>query len=814
MREAVEYFCGDELAAEVWTNKYALRNADGELLERTPDDTHRRLAREFARVEKNKFKKPYSEDFLFSLFKDFQYIIPQGSPMYGVGNPYQCVSLSNCYTIAPVIDSFGGIHLADEQLSQISKRRGGVGIDISGLRPDGFATQNAARTSSGIVTFMERFSNSIREVGQNGRRGALMLTLSVHHPQVLDFARAKLDLKKVTGANVSIRLTDEFMEAVKENRLYEQRWPVEGEARFRREVPAREVWKEIVRCAWKCAEPGLLFWDLVTRECPADCYAEYGFKSVGCNPCAELILSANDSCRLLLLNLFSLVENAFSTNGFFDFKKFYEYAYIAQRLMDDLVDLELEAVDRILTKLRDDPEPEAVKRVEVELWESVHTACKNGRRTGTGQTALADALAGCGVRYGSEESVRMTGEIYRTLKLACYRSSVDMAKELGPFPVWRHDLEKDNPFLLRIRDEDPALWEDMKRHGRRNISLLTTPPAGSVSIQAGPRPYFQTTSGIEPLFMRSYTRRRKVNPSDVGARVDFVDPSGDRWQEYTVHHSKLRMWMDLNPGKSAEESPDRGTCAEELDWRMRVRLQAAASEHIDHSIASTINLPEDATEGDVAEIYETAWRTGAKGITVYRKNCRTGVLVEHPANGHSNGHSNGALRNGHVKKTHAPKRPDNIPCQAHRTRVDGQDFVVFVGLLGKDVYEVMACPESAVDYSPAGLLVKAGKRQYQYVSGDRIRCGNVIEHTTDEQEALTRMTSTALRHGADLPFVVGQLDKVRGSLTRFAKGLARVLKKYLPDGPVKEKCPECSSESVARQEGCLTCKSCGWSKCS
>ena len=532
---SIKYFNGDELAAKVFIDKYALRNENMDLVESTPDDMHRRIAREFARIEKKKFKSPLSENEIYDLLKGFDRIVPQGSPMYGTGNKYQFISLSNCYVVESPLDAYGSIMEADENLVQIGKRRGGVGIDISHLRPSGAPTKNAARTSTGVVSFAERYSNSIREVGQAGRRGALMITLNVHHPDILEFAKVKRDLTKVTGANISIRLTDEFLSAVDKDEEYEQRWPIESSSpTISKKVNARSIWNIIVENAHHMAEPGLLFWDNIIKESPADCYSDCGYKTISTNPCSEIPLSAFDSCRLMLLNAFGYVENPFTKKAKFNFEKFNKDAEICQRLMDDLVDLEIECIERIIEKISSDPEPKETKHREVSLWKKIKEAALNGRRTGTGATAIGDALAALSLQYTSEDGIAMTEEIYKNLKLSAYRSSVKMSKEIGAFPVWDWEKEKDNPFLSRIKDEDPSLYEDMKKHGRRNIALLTTAPAGSVSILT------QTSSGIEPQFMIDpYIRRKKGNPGDVGFRSDFVDQNGDHWMEFKIYPTIL-----------------------------------------------------------------------------------------------------------------------------------------------------------------------------------------------------------------------------------------------------------------------------------
>jgi ribonucleoside-diphosphate reductase alpha chain len=798
---AVEYFCGDELAASVWTEKYAARNLEGNILEQNPDEMHWRLAKEFARIEKKKFKKPYSVDFIYSLFKDFEILIPQGSVMSGVGTQ-QYVSFSNCFVVEPPEDSYGGILKTDQQLVQLSKRRGGVGTDISAIRPDTVSTSNSSRMATGILPFMERFSNSIREVGQAGRRGALMLTLSVHHPQILDFARVKLDPGKVTGANISVRLSKEFMTAVEEDGLYEQKWPVDAKNPvISKWVRAKEVWHEIVKCAHARAEPGLLFWDHICEESPAQCYVDEGFGNVSTNPCSELNLSILDSCRLLLTNLFSCLVNPFKKNASFNWKKLYEYAYYGQRLMDDLVDLELEAIARIIDKVSSDPEPPEVKEPELKMWFKIEEAARKGRRTGLGPTALGDAIAAVGIKYGSKQSIEFTEKVYQTIKLASYRASVDMAKELGAFPIWNWDKEKNCPFLLRIKEEDPKLYADMAKWGRRNIANLTTAPAGSTSIIAGPRPFFSTTSGIEPLFKdEPYIRRKKINHGEKSTKVDFVDEKGDKWTEYPVYHSKIRMWMEVTGETDWKKSPYHGCCAEDLDWKNRVKLQAAAQRHVDHSISSTLNLPEDVTVEKVEEIYETAWKEKCKGITVYRKNCRTGVLID---------------KKKGIPKTNAQKRPEELDCEVHHTKVKGLDFTVFVGILDGDPYEVFAVLTN-FDKSVSlknGTMAKKKRGEYVFKKDDYLAV--VTDQLTDEQAAITRLVSTALRHGTAIHYIVHQLEKVKGDLNSFAKVLARVLKKYIKDGTKVsgEKCPKCESNSLVRQEGCVTCMTCGNSRC-
>lgn len=806
LADSLRYFNGEPLPADTFLSKYALRDLSNNLLESNPDQMHWRMAKEFARIETGKFKEPYSAEFIYELFKDFGYIIPQGSPMYGIGNP-RAISLSNCFVISCPDDSYSSIHKTDEELTQISKRRGGIGTDLSKLRPAGALTRNSSRTSSGVPAFMQRYSNSINEVGQAGRRGALMLTLSVHHPDIIEFCKIKLDPTKVTGANVSVRLTDEFLMALASDGMYEQRFPVDSpNPTISKMVKARDVWKVIIECAHARAEPGLLFWDTILRESPADCYAKFGFNSVCCNPCAELILCIFDSCRLLLQNLLMYVNNPFMNDAYFDFDKFANYSKIAQRLMDDLVDLELEKITQILAKIDSDPEPESVKRRERETWEAIREKCVLGRRTGTGITAIGDAMAAIGIKYGSPESLDFVDKVYKTMKLAAYRSSVDMAKELGPFPIFDAELEKDCSFLLRIAEEDPELYADMQKYGRRNIALLTTAPAGTVSLEAGPGPHYGTTSGIEPAFEIEHYRRKKINDSDENARVDFIDQNGVRWQNYPVYHPKVKMWMEATGETDLKKSPYYGACANDLDWRFRVRLQATATKHVDHSISSTVNIPESATIEDVAMIYEEAWKEKCKGMTVYRDKCRSGVLI--------------SAAEANKVATDAVKRPKTLPCSVYRISSKGIDYCVLVGLLEDVPYEVFA--GKAADLSiprsiKTGVIVKAARGCYRLLDGDgKVICENLTEFISDEEEALTRLTSTSLRHHVPLHYLVHQLEKTKGQMNGFAKGLARTLKKYIEDGTKVsgETCPQCKGSAMRRQEGCVTCADCGYSKCS
>jgi ribonucleoside-diphosphate reductase alpha chain len=805
---STEYFNGDDLAARVFVDKYALRDGEDNLLEKTPEDMHRRIAKEFARVEQRKFKdSAYTEEEIFQALDRFRRIVPQGSPMYGIGNPYQVISLSNCYVLQSPQDSYAGICRADEELVQISKRRGGCGIDLETLRPEGSVTKNAARTSTGTISFAERFSNSIREVGQNGRRGALMLTQSIHHPDVNKFIACKRDLTKITGANISVRLTDEFLNAVEAGGTYEQRW---GD-KVSQQVDARGTWNQLVEAAHATAEPGMLMWDNILKESIPDCYADQGFKTVCTNPCSEIPLSAYDSCRLMLLNTYEYVNNPFTDSAKFDFDRFYNDAYMLQRLMDDMVDLELECIDRIIDKVNKDPEADSLKSRERDLWVKVREAAFNGRRTGSGMTAIGDMVAALGVKYGSKEGIKVIDDVYREFKLACYSASVDMAKELGPFPIWNFEKEKDNPFLRRIESESPDLWKDMKKYGRRNIALLTTAPCGSVSILT------QTSSGIEPQFMiQPYTRRKKGNPGDNNFRSDFVDQNGDHWMEFEVYPAKVKEWMKATGESDLSKSPWHGCTAPELDWESRVTLQATAQRHIDHAISSTVNLPNDVSVEAVNNIYLAAWKSGCKGMTIYRDGCRTGVLVAKEDDKKS---KDSAV-------TH--KRPAVLPCEVHHNTVGGVPYFVLISLKDSTPYEVFAGVNKSDEEEPiipkrfkAGTLTKMDRGHYkgQFIddknAGETLSLNKLGNLVSSEEGAITRLISTALRHGVELHYLVHQLEKVKGDMFSFSKTVARALKKYIPDGTVVkgEKCANCESEALVRQEGCVTCKSCGSSKC-
>jgi ribonucleoside-diphosphate reductase alpha chain len=829
MKASTEYFEGDELAATVFVTKYALRNESGDLVEVSPTDMHRRLAREFARIELM-YPHPMSEDEIFDLLDKFRYIVPQGSPMSAVGNPTQIQSLSNCFVIASPRDSYGSILRADEEIVQIQKRRGGVGVDISNIRPRGLPVRNAAGSSDGTGIFMERYSNTTREVAQGGRRGALMETVDVRHPDVETFIKIKNEKDsngkrtKVTGANVSVRVTDEFMNAVVDDKEFTLRWPVEAsleEAKFTRTIVARDLWKLMMNAAWESAEPGFLYWDTVLRLSMADEFADKGFKTVCTNPCSELPLSVHDSCRLLLLNLLSYVKNPWTKGAKFDYKLFETHSRKAQRLMDDLVDLEIEAIDRIITKIESDSEPEEDKHRERALWKSVREACVNGRRTGTGITALGDALAALGQTYGSEESIKTTEEVYKTLALATHAESCEMAQERGPFPAWEPGRYNDNEFAKRLtKASDQQANELFFNWGRRNIALTTTAPAGSVSMLT------QTTSGIEPAYLLHYKRRKKLrqNEIDNGARVDHVDALGDKWQEHDVYHHGLKKWMDATGETDIEKSPYHKATSNDVDWVASVDLLAAAQKWTEHSISKTINLPKHVTEELVSEVYMRAWKLGIKGVTVYRDGCRDGVLVS------ADKKDEQPKAPGTVADRHAPKRPKELTCDIQRATVKGEKYLVLVGLLDGRPYEVFCGLSDKLEVPKKfekGKLLKNGKNKdglstynlsIDLGEGDELVVKDVATMFDNATySSFTRMVSLSLRHGVPVQFVCEQMSKsIDEDMQSFAKVLSRVLKKYIPDGtaPASEKkCLGCGSTSVAYQQGCVTCLSCGSSKC-
>jgi ribonucleoside-diphosphate reductase alpha chain len=813
-RQTLEYFNNEELPTDSFLEKYALKNNDDALLESTPSDMHHRLAKEFARIEKNKFKQPLSEEEIFGYFDHFKYIVPQGSPMYGIGNNFQTISLSNCFLCDTPEDSYGDILRIDEQMVQLCKRRGGTGVDLSKLRPIGIPTHNAAHTTTGILSWMKRYANSIGEVGQNGRRGALIELLSIHHPQILDFIQAK-DKKfdkngkplppEVEGANLSVKLSNEFLQAVENNTDYEQRWPVDSQnPKISKRVNAREVWNEIIKHAHGSGEPGILMWDTVLSETPSSVYP--AFKPQGTNPCSELILSPLDSCRLLLLNLYSYVKNPFTKEASFDFELFAKHAKIAQRLMDDLVDLESEKINKIIEKIERDPESEYIKSRELDMWKRILKYCNEGRRTGTGTTGLGDTLAALGVAYASEECFPIVEKIFKTLKLSCYRMSVDMAKELGAFACYDAVKEKESPFIQRIKQEDENLYNDMVKYGRRNIALLTISPAGTVSILT------KTTSGVEPLFALSYKRRRKI--SNKNEKYDQIDENGNIWQVYEVYHSKILEWMRITGETDVQKSPWYGCCAQDISWINRVKMQSLIQKHICHSISSTVNLPNTATIEDVAKVYETAWHSGCKGITVYREGSRDGVLI-----------TNDTTKSENITpiiKTQAPKRPKELPCDIYHIKITKKldkirvfDYMVLIGLYnGTEPYEVFAIENGKYDKKiTKGKIIRENRGIYHLVMDDGTEIKNILNDTTENEDALTRLTSTSLRHGVDIKYIVQQLSKVEGSdLFAFSKSIARALKHYIKEGVSGENCPNCGIKLIF-ENGCFICKNCGKSKC-
>lgn len=833
IKASITYFKGDQLAAEVWVNKYALKDSAGKIYEKTPDDMHRRIARELARIE-SKYENAIDEDTIFDLIKDFKYIIPQGSPMSGIGNDYQIVSLSNCFVIGNDVDSdsYGGLFKLDQELVQLQKRRAGVGLDLSFVRPKGSPVKNSALTSTGIVPFMERYSNSTREVAQDGRRGALMESFSIRHPDAEDFIDAKMTQGKVTGANVSMRIHDDFMNAVVKGELYTQQFPVDSKTpKVTKEVDANKIWKKIIHNAWKSAEPGILFWDTIIRESIPDCYAHLGFKTISTNPCGEITLCANDSCRLLALNLYSYVVNPFTAKAYFDYELFKKHCYIAEKLMDDIIDLELEKIDKILAKINSDPEPDEIKRTELNLWLNIKDKCIQGRRTGLGITAEGDMMAALNLRYGSDESLDLAEEIHKILKLAAYRSSVDMARDRGAFPIWNGILEEENLFLLRIKKEDPQLYCDMMEYGRRNIALLTIAPTGSVSILT------QTTSGVEPAFLVSYMRRRKINPQEKNVRVDFVDEVGDSWQEYPVFHHKFEIYLKVNGydvdevknmskseiEKLIEKSPYYKATSNDVDWVKKVEMQGRIQKHVDHSISVTVNLPETITEEIVAKVYETGWRSGCKGMTVYRDNSRSGVLV-----------SESAKKEKEVEKmfkdNHAPKRPKRLKGEIMRFQNNLEKWIGVVGLLDGRPYEIFTGKlENGLSELSSSIkeceIVKnreedgISRYDIEYIdqNGEKQIHEGLSHAFNPEFWNYAKLISSVLRHGMPMKYVqnlINSLNLNDEHLNTWKNGMARIVKKYIPDGEKGSgKCQSCGGDSLQYIEGCLTCKSCGSSKC-
>lgn len=823
------YFKGDEMAAKVWVSKYALKDSFGNIYECTPEDMHRRLAKEIARIE-SKYANPMSEEDIFNLLNEFKYIVPQGGPMTGIGNPFQIASLSNCFVIGSKgdADSYGGIMKIDEEQVQLMKRRGGVGHDLSHIRPKGSPVLNSALTSTGVVPFMERYSNSTREVAQDGRRGALMLSISVKHPDAEKFIDAKMEAGKITGANVSVKIDDEFMRAVVDGTPYVQQYPVNSpNPSYQQEVNAHDIWKKIIHNAWKSAEPGVLFWDTVINESVADRYADLGFQTVSTNPCGEIPLCPYDSCRLLALNLYAYVEKPFTPKAKFNFELFKKHVHYAQRIMDDIIDLELEKIDAIQQKIDRDPEDEEIKAVERNLWSKIRQKAIQGRRTGIGITAEGDMLAALGLRYGSDNAIDFAVEVQKTLAIEAYRSSVFLAKERGPFPIFDAQREKDHPFIDRIKNEDETIYADMMKYGRRNIALLTIAPTGTTSLMT------QTSSGIEPVFMPFYKRRRKVNPSDKNIVISFTDEIGDSWEEFNVFHHKFLIWLEVNGynpdevklypeeevQKLVEKSPYHKATSNDVDWVSKVKMQGMIQKWVDHSISVTVNLPEDVSEEMVANVYRTAWESGCKGCTVYRDGSRDGVLI--------------STKNKNQNDTEAApaKRPDVLECDVIRFKNNHENWIAFVGLYGEKPYEiftglseddVLPIPKTVTNGSILKIKDENGSRyDFQYIDkyGYTNTIGGLSHMFNKEFWNYAKLISGVLRNGMPITDVVNLISSLRldnETINTWNAGVERALRRYIPNGTkakTEKKCIECGSESLIYQEGCLICQSCGNSKC-
>ena len=832
---SLQYFKGDELAARVWVNKYAVKDSFGNIYEKSPEDMHWRIANEVARIEA-KYPNALSAQELFDLLDHFKYIVPQGSPMTGIGNDYQVASLSNCFVIGleGAADSYGAIIRIDEEQVQLMKRRGGVGHDLSHIRPKGSPVKNSALTSTGLVPFMERYSNSTREVAQDGRRGALMLSVSIKHPDSEAFIDAKMTEGKVTGANVSVKLDDEFMQAAVEGRMYTQQFPIDSDhPMVSKQINASALWKKIVHNAWKSAEPGVLFWDTIIRESVPDCYADLGFRTVSTNPCGEIPLCPYDSCRLLAINLYSYVINPFTPEARFDFDLFKKHIALAQRIMDDIIDLELEKIERIMEKIDADPESEEVKGAERHLWEKIYRKSGLGRRTGVGITAEGDMLAAMGLRYGTEEATEFSEQVHKTVALEAYRSSVNMAKERGAFEIYDAEREKNNPFINRIKDADPALYEDMVRYGRRNIACLTIAPTGTTSLMT------QTTSGIEPVFMPVYMRRRKVNPNDANVRVDFVDETGDAFEEYVVFHHKFLTWMEVNgydPNKhyTQEEiddlvakSPYYKATSNDVDWLMKVKMQGRIQKWVDHSISVTINLPNSVDEELVNRLYVEAWRSGCKGCTVYRDGSRAGVLISTKKD------KKKEEEECHCKPPQVVEvRPKVLEADVVRFQNNKEKWVAFVGLLDGRPYEIftglqddeegIVLPKSVTsgriikNYDEDG--VKRYDFQFENKRGYKMTIEGLSEKFNKEYWNYAKLISSVLRWRMPIEQViklVGSLQLDSENINTWKNGVERALKKYVQDGTEAKgvKCPNCGHETLVYQEGCLICKTCGSSRC-
>ena len=851
---SLRYFGGDELAARVWVNKYAMKDSFGNIYEKSPEDMHWRIANEVARMEQ-KYKNPISAQEIFGLLDHFRYIIPAGSPMTGIGNDYQIASLSNCFVIGldGDADSYGAILRIDEEQVQLMKRRGGVGHDLSHVRPKGSPVNNSALTSTGLVPFMERYSNSTREVAQDGRRGALMLSVSIKHPDAEAFVDAKMEEGKVTGANVSVKITDSFMEAAVNDRPFVQQFPIDAERPvYKKEISARKLWEKIVHNAWKSAEPGVLFWDTIIRESLPDCYADLGFRTVSTNPCGEIPLCPYDSCRLLSINLYSYVKNPFTEEATFDFDLFRKHALLAQRLMDDIVDLEMEKIDRIMEKIKSDPQNDEVKRAEYHLWEKIKEKSGKGRRTGVGITAEGDMIAAMGLRYGTEEATKFAVEVHKTLALSAYRSSVTMAQERGAFSIFEAERERNNPFVLRIKEADPQLYSDMMKHGRRNIACLTIAPTGTTSLMT------QTTSGIEPVFLPVYTRRRKVNPNDTEVHVDYVDEVGDSFEEYIVYHKKFLEWMKINGLDTTKKytqaeindlvkrSPYYKATANDVDWLMKVRMQGAIQKWVDHSISVTVNLPNNVDEALVNKLYVEAWRSGCKGCTIYRDGSRSGVMISVSKKDKKKKNDNGRetsqdsdLNSSEEKHEHVctppqvvEERPQVLDCDVVRFQNNKEKWVAFVGLLDGYPYEIftglqdddegIVLPKSVTK----GKIIKQtnadGTHRYDFQfenkRGYKTTVEGLSEKFNPEYWNYAKLISGVLRYRMPIDHVihlVGSLQLKDESINTWKNGVERALKKYVTDGTTVsgQTCPICGQETLVYQEGCLICTNCGASRC-
>jgi ribonucleoside-diphosphate reductase alpha chain len=839
-KSTCEYFNGDELAARVWINKYAIKDSYGNIFEKNPRDMHHRIASEIARIEKN-YPNGLSEDKIFSLLDNFKYIIPQGSPMSGIGNKQQATSLSNCFVIGSdgESDSYGGIMKIDEEQVQLMKRRGGVGHDLSHIRPKNSPVKNSALTSTGIVPFMERYSNSTREVAQDGRRGALMLSVSIKHPDSEDFIDAKLEQGKVTGANVSVKIDDEFMNSVIEQKDYIQQFPIESlNPKYTKKVDAKSLWKKIVHNAWQSAEPGVLFWDTIIRESIPDCYADLGFKTVSTNPCGEIPLCPYDSCRLLAVNLYSYVVHPFTKEAYFDFDLFKEHMMYAQRIMDDIIDLEMEKIDQILEKIKSDPESEDIKLTELTLWEKIKNKTLLGRRTGVGTTAEGDMLAAMNLIYGTEEATDFSEKVHKIAALSAYRSSVIMAKERGAFSIYDSKREENNPFILRLREADPNLYNDMIKFGRRNIACLTIAPTGTTSMMS------QTTSGIEPAFSCVYSRRRKVNPNDSDVHVDFVDEVGDTWEEYVVFHHKFVTWMEANgynPDKRysksemddmISKSPYNKATSADVDWLKKVQMQGRIQKWVDHSISVTINLPNDVTEELVGKLYVEAWKTGCKGCTVYRDGSRSGVLVTASQEKieKAQDEKNDETKNNEIKNN-IIKRPKELSCDVVRFQNNKEKWIAFVGLLNGKPYEIFTgladdegipLPKNITNGTIIENFNENNEKRYDFQFVNKYGYKTTIEGLSykfnPEFWNYAKLISGVLRYGMPIEQVIKLVSSLQlnsDSINSWQDGVKRALKKYIPDGTIVDgkKCPSCGQETLVYQEGCLTCQSCGYSRC-